>query len=585
MGAQIGQNDTQTLTGHYYGSIEGIVVDIDRSYSNALRLTLADVKLDGRSIQGFARISLHGVYDEARAKAGVFFQSTGYLSPPSVALEPDGYNFRRKAWFEGIAAVGYTRVPSLFGSSARESLRDQLLNWRRDMAQALVDKMGGHSGGFAAAIFFGVREFLDPDVVEDMRNTNLAHLLAISGMHIGNVTAICFLLMRRLTSFGRVNIYSLQISSLFAIFAGFVYWGISGASISATRALIMAVSFFVALSLFRRALSLKTISAAALLMLCVEPFVLFDVGFQMSFAATGMLIAFYSRIKFDQVWWPRPLKWSAVLASTSFVAGLATAPFSAFHFHTFPKFGLIANLLAVPAMTFVVTAGAILSVLLLPFGLEDFGLTISKYGIDWIIFVGLTISSWPEPVFNVPAASPMTFYLIGMIGIAILYGGRFFYFFSITMSCIVIALWHDGSRPLLLVADSGRFFGIKYEDFERKFSRSTGHGFAAENWARADGSDYDQEENSLELDEISITNLTQGWRLVFTTTKKGASQITDYCAPKTLILAAQAKGNLGGECVVLNRYDVEAMGGFAANIRNGELVIDPNKTTKQKPWH
>ncbi|MEH6644270.1 DUF4131 domain-containing protein [Sulfitobacter sp.] len=99
----------------YYGAVEGRIIAIDRSQSDALRLTLDDVVLDwvppGRTPQR-VRLSLHGDRSvDIAAEPGLRVMLTGHLSPPSGPVEPGGFDFQRHAWFVRLGAVGYAHTP------------------------------------------------------------------------------------------------------------------------------------------------------------------------------------------------------------------------------------------------------------------------------------------------------------------------------------------------------------------------------------------------------------------------------------------------------------------------------------------
>ena len=100
------------LSWRYYGPVEGRVVALDRSASDALRVTLdrvrlGDVPADRRPQR--VRLSLHG--GAVSLAPGQRIMTTGHLSPPQGPVEPGGFDFRRHAWFQRLGAVGYTRVP------------------------------------------------------------------------------------------------------------------------------------------------------------------------------------------------------------------------------------------------------------------------------------------------------------------------------------------------------------------------------------------------------------------------------------------------------------------------------------------
>ena len=143
---------------------------------------------------------------------------------------------------------------------------------------------------------------------------------------------------------------------------------ISGTAVSTQRAFIMVLIVMLGVFFDRRALSLRSASLAALVILAWRPEDVSSAGFQMSFAATIALVTVFQRIPalpgFSR--WRRMPVISLVLSSL--VAGLATAPFSAAHFNQVSHYGLLVNILSLPVMSFLVASSAVLALMLMPFG-------------------------------------------------------------------------------------------------------------------------------------------------------------------------------------------------------------------------
>ena len=169
----------------YYGAIEGRVVNIDRSGSDAVRLTLDQVKLERMSPEktpARVRVSLHGEDETANFNPADIIMTTGHLSPPSGPAEPGGFDFQRHAWFLKIGGVGYTRNPVVRLEAARPSgFKLWVFSQRIALADAVRKQIDGEAGAFAVAIMTGDRSAMSQQTIGNLRATNLAHLLAISG--------------------------------------------------------------------------------------------------------------------------------------------------------------------------------------------------------------------------------------------------------------------------------------------------------------------------------------------------------------------------------------------------------------------
>ncbi|MGB0905563.1 MAG: ComEC/Rec2 family competence protein, partial [Mangrovicoccus sp.] len=192
----------------YYGPIEGRLVEVDRSLSDKLRLTLDQVVLFNtppHRTPAMVRVSLHGDGLRSAPVPGQRLILTGHLSAPMGPAEPGGFDFRRLAWFERLGAVGYTRSPVLVLDPAPQGGELWVNRQRLRLSKAIQAELPGQRGAFAAAILTGDRSGLERPTIDAMRATNLAHLLAISGLHMGLLTGFVFLVLRHRDSLGKVT--------------------------------------------------------------------------------------------------------------------------------------------------------------------------------------------------------------------------------------------------------------------------------------------------------------------------------------------------------------------------------------------
>ncbi len=484
------------LSYRYYGPIEGRIVAIDRSQSDAVRLTLDQVVLADmppERMPAKARVSLHGTQGYFAPAAGQLIILTGHLSPPSGPVEPGGFDFQRQAWFKRLGAVGYTRTPALLLAEPEvDDLRLQLTAIRLKIAAAVRAALPGRTGAFAAAITTGDRSGMDQATLEALRASNLAHLLAISGLHMGLLTGFVFVAVR--TVFATNVMIALhwptkKLAAIAALLAGAVYLMLSGGNVATERAFVMVAVMFGAILMDRRAITIRAVAVAALIVLILRPETLLGPGFQMSFAATTALVAVFGWLR-DADWsrsrWPYALRFGAGVAISSAVAGLANAPIAAVHFNQVPHFGLIANVVSVPLMGAFVIPGAVAAAILWPFGLSQLGFWIMKPAIDWILFVAETVSGWPGALSFVPAPGATVLPLLAFGGLILaLWQGRA----RLSGVAVLIAagsIWSQVERPALLVSESGGLVGV-VTDGARVLSKNRGESFAAEIWLENDG--------------------------------------------------------------------------------------------------
>ncbi|MEL7098964.1 MAG: ComEC/Rec2 family competence protein [Pseudomonadota bacterium] len=492
----------------YYGPIEGRVVALDRSASDAVRVTLDQVRLDDVvpwRTPTRVRISLHG--DAAlgpQPVPGARVMSTGHLSPPGGPVEPGGFDFQRHAWFKSLGAVGYTRVPVLTAAPPDDS-RWSLIVFRVRMAISAHVRavLPGDVGGFAAAVTTGDRSGISQDALDDLRASNTAHLLAISGLHMGLLSALIFGVVRgglAAIPYTALHWPNRKIAAVAALGVAAFYLAMSGGNIATERAFIMVAVALIALLMDRRALSLRAVAMAAIIVLILRPEALLSPGFQMSFAATTALVAVFGWMRDGQIQigpaWAQGLV-GVFLASA--ISGLATAPVGAAHFNTVSNYGLLANLLSVPLMGVLIIPAAVLAALLAPFGLDWVGLELMGLGLQWTLGVA-------DYTANLPGAQrfvtgPQTFVLpmitLGAL-FCLLWRGRP-RFAGLIVAALGLGLWQVAERPALLIADTGALVGVLTQD-GRALSRARGAGFVAQNWLENDG------------DGVSQSSAAERWR-------------------------------------------------------------------------
>ncbi|MES0824268.1 ComEC/Rec2 family competence protein [Ruegeria sp. SCP11] len=564
------------LSWRYYGPIEGRVVAMDRSASDALRVTLdrvriEDVPVDRRPQR--VRLSLHG--GVGPLVPGQRIMTTGHLSPPQGPVEPGGFNFRRHAWFQRLGAVGYSRVPVMTvapPNSATEGVR--VTAWRMAISERVRAILPGEIGGFAAAVTTGDRSGMAQGTLKSLRASNLAHLLAISGLHMGLLTGFVFLVCRLgLSAIPTValRLPVRKLAAASALVAAVIYLLLSGGNVATERAFVMASVMLGAILIDRRAISLRAVAVAALIVLTLRPESLLSPGFQMSFAATTALVAVFGALRdFRPLPGPKWLKQVVGLLMSSTIAGLATAPIGAAHFNTMSHYGLLANMLSVPVMGSIVVPAAFVAALLAPFGLEAFALHAMGLGLRWILIVSDKVSGLDGAQGYV--ASPphyvLPMFALGALWLAI-WRGRAKWAGLIPLAAAFL-LWGQGHRPEVLIADSGGLVGIMTEN-GRALSKEKGSGFIATVWLENDGDGVDQINAAGRwpgLEGMAPRYVWRGKELVHITGKRAAQGFTE--CRKNQIIVSSVDLDLIGDCGLFDPERLKQTGSLA--ISNGRIT-------------
>ena len=273
--------DVPVLSVPFRGTVEGRVVIVDRTRSRAPRVVLDQPTLEGLHRSATPKRLRLTLVDAGRLpEIGSRIAVTGVLGPPAGPAAPGAFDFSRQAYFRQIGAIGYARgdvtvVAEADGSTLR------LARFRARIGAALRHRIGGEEGAVAAALVVGDRAEIAPETTEALRDSGLAHLLAISGLHIGLLSALTYWLVRfglaLLPTFAsRVPIRKIAALAGFAAAAG--YLALSGFSVATLRAFIMAGVAFGAILLDRLAVTARGLAAAGLVLL-FRPESLFRAGF------------------------------------------------------------------------------------------------------------------------------------------------------------------------------------------------------------------------------------------------------------------------------------------------------------------
>lgn len=550
----------------YYGPIEGRIVGIDRSGSDAVRITLDRVKLDRvapTDTPTRVRISLHG--DETLGiapKPGLRVMTTGHLSPPGGPVEPGGFDFQRHAWFARLGAVGYVRVPLVGIAPAEFDFAQLIFRIRIAASERVREVLPGDVGGFAAAVTTGDRSGISQEALDALRASNTAHLLAISGLHMGLLSGFVFGLLR--VCFALIPAVALRwparkLAAGGALAAAAVYLALSGGNVATERAFVMVAVALCAIMVDRRSLSLRAVAMAALIVLTLRPEALMGPGFQMSFAATTALVAVFGWLR-DTPQGPRWAQPVIGLVVSSAVAGLATAPIGAAHFNAMAQYGLLANLASVPLMGTVVIPAAVLALVLAPVGAEAIGLWIMGSGLAWILWVAETVAGLDGAQRFVPGPGPWVLPTMALGALfVILWRGRL-RFAGVAGILAALGMWQLGERPAVLIADTGAIVGVMTPE-GRALSREKGAGFIARNWLENDG-DGSGQADAAQRWQTGASSWLDG-TLVHLTGKKALESFAGCDPGQVIVVNGEIPHAAGAECLILDAAVLRNTGAVA----------------------
>ncbi len=559
------------------------------------------------------RVRLRGA--QPRLQAGDWVRLRGRLSAPSPPLMPGGFDFQRHAYFTGIGAVGFSMGAArvLDGPPPGPfDWRIHLSNLRGRLAERVIAAVPGDAGAVAAALITGYRSLIPERVLNAFRDAGLAHLLAISGLHIGLAAGIVFFGARR-----ALNLYPpfalrfpvKKVAALLALVAAFGYALMAGATVPTQRAFLIAAMVLVAVMLDRRGISLRMLAWGATVVLLIQPESLLGPSFQMSFAAAIALVAAYEAAADRGVWrrdgdaspWVGRGIWlyAAGVAFTSLVASLATAPFVLYHFNQVAKFGLLANLIAVPVTALWVMPAAMLSFLLLPFGWERLALVPMGWGTEVVIGVAERVAALPRATEILPSAPAwaLTGLALGGLWLCLLRGRvRLAGLAGVVLFAVANArvvppdLIVSGTGDLAAVrgADGYWFSSLRHDRFTREnWLEHAGYRVEdAAQWARDGGYGRGDREagDGLRCDGGGCVLRRAGWRIVLSETR---AALAEDCGQADLVIALVPARRVcnGTSARVIDLFDLRAKGAHSITLLGPVIDVQAvNDGRGERPW-
>lgn len=280
------------------------------------------------------------------------------------ADNPGGFDYKRYALFNGIThqlfvkSNEYKKLPqqqTSFFWKAMYNARSYILQTIRQYVTGDMEQ------SIAEALLIGYRDDLDRDLVQAYSNTGVVHIIAVSGMHLGLIYTMLMFLLKSMNRNKRLK----MLKAIIIIVLLWLFSLLTGGSASVLRAVIM-FSFIIGAEIIGRKGNIyNSMAASAVALLLFNPFLLWDVGFQLSYAAVLSIVLFMKPIYNWFAIQNKSLDWLWKLNALTLSAQILTLPLCMYHFHQAPTMFLITNLIAVP-LSSLVLYGLILVMLVSP---------------------------------------------------------------------------------------------------------------------------------------------------------------------------------------------------------------------------
>ncbi len=430
------------------------------------------------------------------------------LPLPGQSL-PGGYDFGRDVFFAGIGATGFalgraqpfTEAPPVPFGLRVAALIDAA---RQSVSQRIRLALPGERGALTDALVTGLRHGISDATNDALRRAGVFHILSISGFHMTLVAAFVFGVMRGLLALVPGVALHHPVKALaggVALAVSLLYLLLSGAEVATQRSFFMIAFVLVGVMAGREAMTVRNLALAGIIVLVMAPEAVMGPSFQMSFAATLVLVAGAARLvpqleasRFAGTAGGRTLLTLSHslfgLMAASLAATLATTPFAAYHFHLVHFYGVVGNVLAAPVIELATMPLAMLALLLWPFGLDGPVWQLAGLSLDLFLALCGFVAGWaggavPVRAFGGGALALMTLALLlfGLLRTRL----RLLGLVPAALAALLLAF--GAERPVLYLDAGGRMLAARGPDGRLALVSREAVPFTLAQWlsAEADG--------------------------------------------------------------------------------------------------
>jgi len=363
--------------GNFYKEPDGLVVTLNESPIEKTKSIKSDaivsyiiknekqIPAAGKIILYFQKDLPAGQADSSIADQLVYGSRIIFKKPLQEiknAGNPGGFDYKRYSLFHGITHQVYFK-PNEFTvlNDKDENWLDKFLYKTRQKVLNILRKniKNEKELGLAEALLIGYKDDLNQTLVQSYTNTGVVHIIAISGLHLGLIYWLLLRLFKPLKK--RKNLRWLRVV---LILAGlWLFSLLAGAQASVLRSAVMFTCILLGESFSRKTSIYNTMAVSAFILLCINPYWLWDVGFQLSYAAVLSIIIFMKPI-YNWLYFPnKAMDFMWKLTAVTLAAQVLTTPLSIYHFHQFPVYFILTNFLAVPLSSLIVLGEILLCVI------------------------------------------------------------------------------------------------------------------------------------------------------------------------------------------------------------------------------
>lgn len=453
--------------------IKGQISEVSYNEKGRKRLLLQNAENFDNPLNGKYRVTVMNG-ESADFEVGQCVELVGTFFPPSPVPVLNGFQLDRKYFYEEISGIGYANS-SVFVIDCEQkqtsSFRIRLNKIRQQITDDVAKILPPDEAGIVDAVLIGEQSRMPKLIVNNYRDSGLAHFLSVSGLHMGAIAGLIFFVLRFLLAlFPAVALrYDVKkLAAAGAILFSSLYLLVSGMAVPAERAFIMTAVVLFGVIFNRQAISMRMVCFAGLVLLIISPQALISISFQMSFAAVVALISFYEKYARKITLWSvnrgifsKIFFYLAGIVICDFVASLATMPFAIYHFHRVSIYTSLANLLAGPLIGLILMPLILLCLVALPLGVSLYPLKALGYGVGWLNRITEFVSSLPHSVAYADSLPFWGFALIVCGGYWLCVWQRNWRLWGLLPILIGVCSMFLGSQPDMVFAPKGEGIALR----------------------------------------------------------------------------------------------------------------------------
>lgn len=586
--------------------VVGLVTDVNQRSPSRDDIWLAPEAIEGLTTDQMPRLLRMTSFRKLGTPAiGDRLSFKARLSPLPGPVMPGGFEYGRQLYFSGVGGTGrMTAAMTVIGHQGSPLLwlREAIGGLRSSINSRIMAALPGEEGSLAAALITGERAAVPKDTLNSLQVSGLFHILSISGLHMSLAAGGIYWFVRMVLALSPTLALRWPIKKIAAVAAlagGFIYMLLAGSGAATQRSYIMVAIMLFAILVDRPAISLRNLALAALIILVLQPESAVEASFQMSFMAVMGLAAFFEwwngrierdrRVNESRV--SRAARWlvAATLASllTSLIAGSLSSIPAAFHFGRLAPYGVLANGLAIPVVSFLVMPAALLALLAMPLGLERWPLEAMGYGLRQVIAISDWVAGLPGAHHVVPQIPVSAALLLAGGATLLCLGHRRWKLVGVGVALAGLAWSTQGSFPDLLVERTGANVAFRSDEGQLVFARARKSSFAAGRWLLAAG-DETAFAKAAKRDGWSCDNglclaVVKGKRIAYMADE--TAPLPDCAATDLLIAAVPLRGRCKQGPTRIDRFDLWRNGAASVQITaTGLDVTTAAGSSGRRPW-